>query len=75
MKTRPEKVVESGTFAFFQEKTVKFGQSETDGKLHEVCKISAYQDCAYITFEMAGIKMCFEVSERSAEYLNAYFNR
>lgn len=68
----PSGTEEIGSFGLSQEETVKFGQTETDGKLYDVCKIFVY-DASYVKFEVAGLDMVFEISEDAAAYLQGYF--
>lgn len=70
----PENAHQSGLFVFSQEETLKAGQTVTDGKLYDTCKIYTYQDCPYISFEIAEMNMNFKVTDSTKEYLNAYFN-
>ena len=55
-----------------QEKTIKLGQTDTDGTLYDIATITLYNG-AYISFEIGGFDMTFEVSEDTADYLNGYF--
>lgn len=68
----PSGAEEIGSFGLSQEETVKFGQTEMDGELYDVCKISVYND-SYVKFEVAGLKMVFSISEGAADYLQGYF--
>lgn len=68
----PSGAQEIGSFGLSQEETVKFGQTETDGELYDVCKISVY-DASYVKFEVAGLDMVFEISGDTADYLQGYF--
>ncbi|QDW73147.1 hypothetical protein FND36_03295 [Lachnospiraceae bacterium KGMB03038] len=68
----PEKAEETGSFCFSQEKTVELGETETDGKLYDICKLTVY-DVPYISLEMGSIHMTFEIPEDTAEELNGYF--
>lgn len=68
----PKGAEEIGSFGLSQEETVKFGQTETDGELYDVCKISVY-DASYAKFETAGLDMVFEISEDAADYLQGFF--
>lgn len=68
----PKGAEEIGSFGLSQEETVKFGQTETDGELYDVCKISVY-DASYVKFEAAGLDMVFEISEDAADYLQGFF--
>lgn len=68
----PSGAEEIGSFGLSQEETVKFGQTGTDGELYDVCKISVYDD-SYVKFEIAGLKMVFEISKDAAEYLQGHF--
>ena len=55
-----------------QEETIKLGQTDTDGTLFDIATITLY-DGNYISFEIGGLDMVFEVSEETADYLNGYF--
>ena len=50
----------------------KLGQTDTDGTLYDIATITLYNG-AYISFEIGGFDMTFEVSEDTADYLNGYF--
>lgn len=69
----PEDAKEVGSFGLSQEKTIELGETETDGTLYDVCKITLY-DSSYINFEMAGLNMTFKVSGETEAYLREYFN-
>ena len=64
----PQNAKEIGHFDFSQEETLSLGQTETDGNLYEVCKITLY-DGSFIDFEIAGLRMSFEVTRDTADYL------
>lgn len=68
----PEDAKKTGDFTLSQEKTTKLWESENDGEMYDVCKLSVY-DSPYIDFEIEGLSMTFEVSEETANYLNEYF--
>ncbi|WP_286082637.1 hypothetical protein [Parablautia intestinalis] len=68
----PSSIEEIGSFGLSQEETVKLGQTEADGELYDVCKISVY-DTSYVKFEVTGLDMVFEISEDTADYLQGYF--
>lgn len=70
--TLPDKASEIGTFGLAQEKTIRLGQTDADGTLHDVATITLY-DGGYIRVEMDGFDMTFAVSKDTAEYLNGYF--
>lgn len=59
-------------FGLEQEETIKLGQTDTDGTLYDIATITLYNG-AYISFEIGGFDMTFEVSEDTADYLNEYF--
>ena len=61
-----------GSFGLAQEETIKLGQTDTDGSLYDIATITLYNG-AYISFEIGGFDMTFEVSEDTADYLNGYF--
>lgn len=65
----PQNAKEIGHFDFSQEETLSLGQTETDGNLYEVCKITLY-DGSFIDFEIAGLRMSFEVTRDTADYLS-----
>ncbi len=70
----PENAEQSGEFSFAQDETIKLGQDESDIKLKDICKIYTYKDIPYITFEIAGIGMDFEIPQSAADYLSDYVN-
>lgn len=72
IKTLPEEASEIGSFGLAQEETIKLGQTDTDGTLFDIATITLY-DGDYISFEIGGLDMAFEVSEETADYLNGYF--
>lgn len=73
MKTLPKDAELAGTFQLSQEKTIKFGESATDGELYSVCEILCYEDIPYVTLKIAGMKMTFKVSDTVMGYLTDYF--
>ena len=72
LKTLPDEASEIGSFGLAQEGTIKLGQTDTDGTLYDIATITLYNG-AYISFEIGGFDMTFEVSEDTADYLNGYF--
>ena len=72
LKTLPDEASEIGSFGLAQEETIKLGQTDTDGTLYDIATITLYNG-AYISFEIGGFDMTFEVSEDTADYLNGYF--
>ncbi|WP_418442949.1 hypothetical protein [Blautia sp.] len=72
LETLPEEATEIGSFGLAQEETIKLGQTDTDGTLFDIATITLY-DGDYISFEIVGLDMAFEVSEETADYLNGYF--
>ena len=72
LETLPEEATEIGSFGLAQEETIKLGQTDTDGSLYDIATITLYNG-AYISFEIGGFDMTFEVSEDTADYLNGYF--
>ena len=70
----PEGAVEVGTFGLSQEKTIRLGQTDTDGTLYDVAMITLYEE-PYITVEIVGIdmEMTLEVSKDAADHLKGYF--
>lgn len=72
LKTLPNGATEIGSFGLSQEETIKFGQTDTDGTLYDIAKITLY-DGSYIGFEIGDLNTTFEVSEETVDYLNEYF--
>ena len=75
LKPLPEKASKIGTFGLAQEKTIKLGQTDTDGTLYDVATITLYRG-SYIGIKICGLDgldMTFAVSEDTANYLNGYF--
>lgn len=72
LKTLPDEVSEIGSFGLAQEETIKLGQTDTDGTLYDIATITLYNG-AYVSSEIGGFDMTFEVSEETADYLNGYF--
>ena len=72
LKSLPDEAVPVGSFGLAQEETVKLGQADTDGTLYDVATITLY-DGAYISLEMGGFDLTFEVSGDTADFLNGYF--
>ena len=72
LKTLPDNAIEIGSFHLSEEKTIKFGQTDTDGTLYDVATITLYND-SYIGIEIGGLDITFAVSEDTADYLNGYF--
>ena len=54
------------------EKTIKLGQTDTDGTLYDVTTITLY-DGSYMGIKIYGLDMIFAVNEDTANYLNGYF--
>lgn len=71
-KTLPAHATELGFFKLAQEETIPYGQTHTDGSLHEIATITLY-DGSYIGVEIGGLTMPFGVSEETAAYLRGYF--
>jgi len=44
-----------------EEKTVKNGQTETDGRLYDAAAVTLYDD-PYIRFGISGLDMIFKIS-------------
>ena len=61
-----------GGFTLLQEKAIKFGETQTDGKLYEFCQLTLYED-SRISLEIARITAFFEIPEKTAAYLKEYF--
>ena len=72
LKTLPDEAAIIGSFGLAQEETIKLGQTDTDGTLYDIATITLYNG-DYISFEIGGLDMTFEVSEDTADYLNGYF--
>ena len=72
LKTLPDEAAIIGSFGLAQEKTIKPGQTDTDGTLYDIAAITLYSG-NFIGFEIGGLDMTFEVSEDTAAYLNGYF--
>lgn len=72
LKTLPDEAAIIGSFGLAQEKTIKLGQTDSDGTLYDIATITLYNG-DYISFEIGGLDMTFEVSEDTADYLNGYF--
>lgn len=72
LKPLPDEASEIGSFGLAQEETIKLGQTDTDGTLYDIATITLYNG-SYISFEIGGFDMTFEVSEDTANYLNGYF--
>lgn len=68
----PEDAVAAGSFGLSQEATVQFGEEESDGTLHDICRITLY-DGPYVDFEAAGLHMAFRVTDEAAEFLHGFF--
>ena len=71
-KPLPDEAFEIGSFGLAQEETIKLGQTDTDGTLYDIATITLYNG-DYISFEIGGFDMTFEVSEDTVDYLNEYF--
>ena len=75
LTTLPDEAYEIGAFGLAQEKTIKLGQTDTDGTLYDVATITLYND-SYIGITICGLDgldMTFAVSEDTANYLKGYF--
>lgn len=64
----PDEAAEIGSFRFSQEKTLKFGQTRTDGNLYETAVLTLYDD-SRIVLQAAEIAMPFKISRESEDYL------
>ena len=64
----PDEAAEIGSFRFSQEKTLKFGQTRTDGNLYETAVLTLYDD-SRIVLQVAEIAMPFKISRESEDYL------
>ena len=75
LKPLPDEASKIGTFGLAQAKTIKLGQTDTDGTLYDVATITLY-DGSYIGIKIYGLDdldIIFAVSEDTANYLNGYF--
>ncbi len=75
LKPLPDEASKIGAFGLAQEKTIKLGQTDTDGTLYDVATITLY-DGSYIGIAIGGLDgfdTAFAVSEDTANYLNGYF--
>ena len=75
LKPLPDEATEICVFGLAQEKTIKLGQTDTDGTLYDVATITLYEG-SYIGIEICGLDgldMTFAVSEDTADYLSGYF--
>ena len=75
LKPLPDEASKIGTFGLAQEKTIKLGQTDTDGTLYDVATITLY-DGSYIGIKIYGLDdldIIFAVSKDTANYLNGYF--
>lgn len=73
----PDEASKTGTFGLAQGKTIKLGQTDTDGTLYDVATITLYAG-SYIGIKIYGLDdldMVFAVSEDTANYLNGYFEQ
>ena len=61
MATLPEGARCLGTLCFLQEKTLHFGESSTDGTLHQVAKLTVFED-GFVCLNTAGIESVFSMS-------------
>ena len=68
----PEDAKETGSFVFAQEETLRFGETETDGELYDICRLRVY-DGPYVSLELGKVTVTFEVPEETADKLNSYF--
>lgn len=73
LKALPDNTAKIGFFNLSQEETIKYGQTNTNGTLHQVATITLYDD-SYICIEIGGVEMTFVVSEDTANYLKGYFS-
>ena len=68
--TLPEDAEASVVYSFQQEKTVLFGESSTDGSMDELLKFTVYVDAPYLSLEVLGQSLHFQIPEDAANYLN-----
>ena len=75
LKPLPDEASKIGTFGLAQEKTIKLGQTDTDGTLYDVATITLY-DGSYIGIticDLDALDMPFAVSKDTADHLKEYF--
>ena len=70
----PETAALLGTFRFSQERTLLWGEEETDGTLYPLCEIRCYEDLPYLTLAGSGFEMTYRVPDTTASALAAYFS-
>lgn len=70
----PDTAVLLGTFRFSQERTLLWGEQETDGTLYPLCEIRCYEDLPYLTLAGSGFVMTYRVPETASSALAAYFS-
>lgn len=73
LKSLPQDAEKSGILSLSQEKTLMFGQSISNKRLHNISEIYSYKAVPYVTLKTLEISMSFKVTKNTAEYLNAYF--
>lgn len=73
LKSLPQDAEKSGILSLSQEKTLMFGQSTSNRKLHNISEIYSYKAIPYVTLKTSEISMSFKVTKNTAEYLNTYF--
>lgn len=71
-KTLPNGAVKIGSFRLSQEETIKLGQTDSNGRLHDAAEITLY-DNGYVCLEAGGIELSFAVEKDIADYLNNFF--
>ena len=75
LKPLPDEASKIGTFGLAQGKTIKLGQTDTDGTLYDVATITLY-DGSYIGIticDLDALDMPFAVSKDTADHLKEYF--
>lgn len=72
LKALPDEASEIGSFGLAQEETIKLGQTGTGGTRYDIATITLYNG-VYVSLEIGGFDMTFEVSKDTADYLNGYF--
>lgn len=72
LKSIPETAEKTGVLEFRQNETIKLGQTKGGADMHKVCSIIVY-DAPYIEMDIAGVRLAFEVSPETGDFLNNCF--
>lgn len=72
LKSIPETAGEIGVVEFRQDKTIKPGQAKSSADMYKVCSIIVY-DAPYIEMDIDGVRLAFEVSPETGDFLNSCF--